>query len=203
MGTDYSSPVTELSEALVAPVPSSSNCPRAPRRVFHVHRLSRHPLAAASHLHRRQSRSSTRGMDLKAQIAQSELESPAQMAEEDDALSIPASWKEDSFPTEMEEGEEPAPSTGAEPSSEVASEPFPVFRDFMEEVCSSWDRPASAPSVLKQAALFASLEDVDKLGLAGFPPVDSTIAALVKAQPVVGAITLRARTRNAGSRRRT
>ncbi|MGH0153925.1 UNVERIFIED_CONTAM: hypothetical protein FKN15_068763 [Acipenser sinensis] len=48
---------------------------------------------------------------------------------------------------------------------------FPLFPDFMEEVRSSWDRPVSG---------------AEKLGLAGFPPVDSTIASLVKAQPVGG-----------------
>ncbi|MGH0183789.1 UNVERIFIED_CONTAM: hypothetical protein FKN15_012995 [Acipenser sinensis] len=63
---------------------------------------------------------------------------------------------------------------------------FPAFPDFMEEVRSSWDRPASGPSVLKHAPLLASLEGTDKLGLAGFPPVDSTIAALVKASLVGG-----------------
>ncbi|MGH0119046.1 UNVERIFIED_CONTAM: hypothetical protein FKN15_061715 [Acipenser sinensis] len=63
---------------------------------------------------------------------------------------------------------------------------FSAFLDFMEEVRSSWDRPASAPSVLKQATQLAFLEGLDKPGLAGFPPVDSTIAALVKALPVGG-----------------
>ncbi|MGH0131024.1 UNVERIFIED_CONTAM: hypothetical protein FKN15_022219 [Acipenser sinensis] len=60
---------------------------------------------------------------------------------------------------------------------------FPAFPD-------SWDRPASGPRVLKQAALLASLEGADKLGLVGFPPtppVDSTITALVKAPPVAEA----------------
>ncbi|MGH0164886.1 UNVERIFIED_CONTAM: hypothetical protein FKN15_048115 [Acipenser sinensis] len=47
---------------------------------------------------------------------------------------------------------------------------FLAFPDFMDEVRSSWDRPASGPSVLKQAAPLASLEGVEKLGLAGFPP---------------------------------
>ncbi|MGH0165454.1 UNVERIFIED_CONTAM: hypothetical protein FKN15_049451 [Acipenser sinensis] len=63
---------------------------------------------------------------------------------------------------------------------------FPAFLDFMEEVCSSWDCPASAPSVLKQATQLASLEGADKLGLAVFPPEDPTIAVLVKAPPVGG-----------------
>ncbi|MGH0140575.1 UNVERIFIED_CONTAM: hypothetical protein FKN15_033781 [Acipenser sinensis] len=56
-----------------------------------------------------------------------------------------------------------------------------AFPDFMEEVRSFWDQLASGPSVLKQAAPLASLEGAEKLGLAVFPPVDSTIAALVKA----------------------
>ncbi|MGH0129210.1 UNVERIFIED_CONTAM: hypothetical protein FKN15_037834 [Acipenser sinensis] len=42
--------------------------------------------------------------------------------EEEGTLSIAASWGEGSFPTEMEEGEEPTLSPEAEPSSEVASE---------------------------------------------------------------------------------
>ncbi|MGH0163022.1 UNVERIFIED_CONTAM: hypothetical protein FKN15_044546 [Acipenser sinensis] len=65
-------------------------------------------------------------------------------------------------------------------------QPFPAFPDFMEEVHSSWDHLNSVSSVLKQAALLASLEVTDKLGLTGFPPVDSTIVALVKAPPMGG-----------------
>ncbi|MGH0128022.1 UNVERIFIED_CONTAM: hypothetical protein FKN15_077316 [Acipenser sinensis] len=57
----------------------------------------------------------------------------------------------------------------------------------MEEVHPSWDCPASGPSVLKQAALLASLEGAEKLGLVRFPPVHSTITALVKA-PTVGGL---------------
>ncbi|MGH0174847.1 UNVERIFIED_CONTAM: hypothetical protein FKN15_068738 [Acipenser sinensis] len=60
------------------------------------------------------------------------------------------------------------------------------FPDFVEEVHSSWDHLTSGPSVLKHAAPLASLEGVDKLGLAGFPLVDSTITALVKALLVGG-----------------
>ncbi|MGH0147359.1 UNVERIFIED_CONTAM: hypothetical protein FKN15_010687 [Acipenser sinensis] len=60
--------------------------------------------------------------------AQAEPEPQPLMAEED-TLSLAASWDEDSFPTEMEEEEEPVASTVAEPSSEIASEtslpPFP------------------------------------------------------------------------------
>ncbi|MGH0133116.1 UNVERIFIED_CONTAM: hypothetical protein FKN15_037193 [Acipenser sinensis] len=62
----------------------------------------------------------------------------------------------------------------------MASRPqkFPAFPDFMEEVCFSWNRPASGPIVLNQGATLASLEGMEKLDLVGFPPVDSTIAAL-------------------------
>ncbi|MGH0137737.1 UNVERIFIED_CONTAM: hypothetical protein FKN15_018119 [Acipenser sinensis] len=58
---------------------------------------------------------------------------------------------------------------------------FTVFPDFMEEVRFFWDSLASGPSVHKQAAPLASLEGAEKLGLAGFPPVDHNIMALVKA----------------------
>ncbi|MGH0180247.1 UNVERIFIED_CONTAM: hypothetical protein FKN15_003671 [Acipenser sinensis] len=58
---------------------------------------------------------------------------------------------------------------------------FPAYPDFMEEVHFSCDHPASSPSVLKHAAPLVSLEGADKLGLAGFPLVDSTLVALVKA----------------------
>ncbi|MGH0159374.1 UNVERIFIED_CONTAM: hypothetical protein FKN15_037348 [Acipenser sinensis] len=66
------------------------------------------------------------------------------------------------------------------------SQKLPAFPDFMEEICSPWERPASTPSVLKQATQLASLEGTDKLGLAGFPSVDSTIVTLVKAPSVGG-----------------
>ncbi|MGH0121090.1 UNVERIFIED_CONTAM: hypothetical protein FKN15_070759 [Acipenser sinensis] len=102
---------------------------------------------------------------------QSELESSVRMAEEEDVLLIAASWNEDSFSTEMEEGEEPAHSTEAQPSSEDASEPSaPPFS-------------SSPPSALPSVRRFHE-GGADKLGLAGFPPVDSTIVALVKAPPV-------------------
>ncbi|MGH0140399.1 UNVERIFIED_CONTAM: hypothetical protein FKN15_042818 [Acipenser sinensis] len=111
------------------------------------------------------------------------------MAEED-TLSLAASWDEDSFPTEMEEEEEPAPSTVAEPSSEIASE------------TSLPQLPSSMPALMVRCKLFADplgdtgrappvrVSDADchqrRGGLAGFSPVDSTIAALVKAPPVGG-----------------
>ncbi|MGH0141960.1 UNVERIFIED_CONTAM: hypothetical protein FKN15_075050 [Acipenser sinensis] len=52
--------------------------------------------------------------------------------------------------------------------------PFPAFPDFLEEVRSTWNRPASAASVLNWAALLATLEGVGVLDLVEFPPVDST-----------------------------
>ncbi|MGH0148417.1 UNVERIFIED_CONTAM: hypothetical protein FKN15_012700 [Acipenser sinensis] len=73
----------------------------------------------------------------------------------------------------------------AEPRQSIfRTQKFTAFPDFMEEVCSSWEHPASGHSVLKQAAPLASLEGTEKLGLTGIPPVDSTIVALVKALPV-------------------
>ncbi|MGH0130533.1 UNVERIFIED_CONTAM: hypothetical protein FKN15_026415 [Acipenser sinensis] len=65
-------------------------------------------------------------------------------------------------------------------------QPFPVFLDFLKEVKSSWQRLASAPSVSKCMAALASLEGAEAMGLAQFPPVDSTIAALVRTPPVGG-----------------
>ncbi|MGH0145931.1 UNVERIFIED_CONTAM: hypothetical protein FKN15_007113 [Acipenser sinensis] len=112
-------------------------------------------------------------MDLKAQMAQVlELlskQSPAapQRRSQDDTLSIAASWDRASFSSGMEV---------------TASHP----QKLMEEVRSSWDHQASARSVLKQAAQLASLEGTQKLGLVGFPQLDSTIAALANALPVGG-----------------
>ncbi|MGH0131467.1 UNVERIFIED_CONTAM: hypothetical protein FKN15_046170 [Acipenser sinensis] len=65
-------------------------------------------------------------------------------------------------------------------------QPFPVFPDFLKDVQSSWNHPASAPSVVKRATPLASLESERALGLAEFPPVDSTIAVLVQVPSVEG-----------------
>ncbi|MGH0146003.1 UNVERIFIED_CONTAM: hypothetical protein FKN15_019432 [Acipenser sinensis] len=71
------------------------------------------------------------------------------MADEDqDAISIAASWEGSSLHQEEEEGQ-----------------PFPVFRDFLEKVLSTWSHLASAPNVQKRAVPLASLvpdEDEDK-----------------------------------------
>ncbi|MGH0121524.1 UNVERIFIED_CONTAM: hypothetical protein FKN15_001499 [Acipenser sinensis] len=60
-------------------------------------------------------------------------------------------------------------------------QPFPVFPDFLEEVKSSWHHPALA----KSEASLASLEGAEVMGLAQFPPVDSTIAALARAPRII------------------
>ncbi|MGH0141897.1 UNVERIFIED_CONTAM: hypothetical protein FKN15_002502 [Acipenser sinensis] len=104
-----------------------------------------------------------------------------------DMLPIVASGDGASFSSDMQVPWTPA----AEPRQSVfqtqAMAPHPQkFPDFVEEVHSSWDHPASGASVLKQATPLSSLEGVEKLGLPGFPPVDPTIMALVKAPPVGG-----------------
>ncbi|MGH0127698.1 UNVERIFIED_CONTAM: hypothetical protein FKN15_021528 [Acipenser sinensis] len=115
---------------------------------------------------------------------QEEAHQPAQEA----TLSIPPSWDKASFSSVMEvpwtPSAEPRQSIFQTQAMAPRAQKYPAFPAFMEEVRSSWDRPASAPSELKQATQLASLEGVHKLGLAGFPPVDSTIAALVKAPPL-------------------
>ncbi|MGH0124455.1 UNVERIFIED_CONTAM: hypothetical protein FKN15_018775 [Acipenser sinensis] len=125
--------------------------------------------------------------------------------EEQDVISIAASWDGDSFAQQETEVQEINQETG--PSSEVASDRcYPSlelssgaygaslqlpsgslerrFPDFLEEVQSSWHRPASAPSVSKHTVPLASLEGARALGLAQFTLVDSTIVALVRAPPV-------------------
>ncbi|MGH0124703.1 UNVERIFIED_CONTAM: hypothetical protein FKN15_024499 [Acipenser sinensis] len=83
------------------------------------------------------------------------------MAEGDqDAITVAASWEGGSFHQEEEEGQ-----------------PSPVFPDLLEEVRSERAK-TSNPS--------GSLQGMEELGLAEFPPVDSTIAALVQALPVGG-----------------
>ncbi|MGH0125099.1 UNVERIFIED_CONTAM: hypothetical protein FKN15_059276 [Acipenser sinensis] len=72
------------------------------------------------------------------------------------------------------------------PAQTSTPQPFPVFPDLLEEVKASWQHPASAPTVSRSAAALTSMEGAEAIGLAKFPPVDSTIAALVQAPPVGG-----------------
>ncbi|MGH0118225.1 UNVERIFIED_CONTAM: hypothetical protein FKN15_050820 [Acipenser sinensis] len=126
-------------------------------------------------------------MDLKAQMAQA-LELLAKLAplpyphSPADTLSIAASGMQVHWTPVAE----PRRSVFRMQTMAPRPQKFLAFPDFMKGVCSSWHRPASGPSVLKQAALLASLEGEEKLGLAGFPQVDSTITALVKDPPVGG-----------------
>ncbi|MGH0150476.1 UNVERIFIED_CONTAM: hypothetical protein FKN15_017704 [Acipenser sinensis] len=68
--------------------------------------------------------------------------------------------------------------TEAEPRRSVfqmlAAAPCPVFPDFIEEVRSSWDHSASAPTALKQVAPLVSLEGTEKLGLSRMGAVANT-----------------------------
>ncbi|MGH0186158.1 UNVERIFIED_CONTAM: hypothetical protein FKN15_020411 [Acipenser sinensis] len=127
-------------------------------------------------------------MDFKAQMAQGSSggwEEASQPVQEEDMLFIAASGEGASFSSDMQVPWTPPakPRQSVFRTQVMASLPqqFPAFPDFMEEVLFSWDHPASSPSVLKHAIPLASLEGADKLGLAGFPLVDSTIVALVKA----------------------
>ncbi|MGH0154760.1 UNVERIFIED_CONTAM: hypothetical protein FKN15_033940 [Acipenser sinensis] len=86
-------PVLQLSQSPLQGIPCTQAQLPSP--------CSRSPSLQAKRVKR--SRKARDTMDLKAQMAQVlEL-----LAEEEDVLSIAASWGQDSFPTEMEEGEEP------------------------------------------------------------------------------------------------
>ncbi|MGH0149329.1 UNVERIFIED_CONTAM: hypothetical protein FKN15_019544 [Acipenser sinensis] len=109
---------------------------------------------------------------LQPQVPQGGWEMSPQLAQED-TLSIAASGDGASFSSDMQVGSLDTgggttpvrfPDTGAGSSS---PQRFMTFPDFMEEVRSSWDRPASGPSVFKQAAPLSSLDGTDKLGLSG------------------------------------
>ncbi|MGH0153493.1 UNVERIFIED_CONTAM: hypothetical protein FKN15_055371 [Acipenser sinensis] len=123
--------------------------------------------------------------------------------EEQDALFIAASWDEESFlrgetqdpdltqetvPSSVlaSEPEVPAPSSSVQALMERAANFVSEQHNFLEEVKSSWQHPASVPSVSKSVAALASMEGAEAVGLAQFPLVDSTIAALVRAPSVGG-----------------
>ncbi|RXM98750.1 hypothetical protein EOD39_12679 [Acipenser ruthenus] len=75
--------------------------------------------------------------------------------EEQDALSLAASWDEESFlQTETQDPD--------------LTQPFPMFPDFLEEVKSSWQHPASAPSMSKSATALTG-------GSRGGKPVRSAV----------------------------
>ncbi|MGH0155610.1 UNVERIFIED_CONTAM: hypothetical protein FKN15_029390 [Acipenser sinensis] len=111
----------------------------------------------------------------------------AMSKEDNDAISIEASWDGDSLecpnPEVQELPEEACPSSEVPSETDIASPPSSVralmFPDFLEEVKSPLQRPASAPSISKSTFPLASLQGAGALGLEQFPPVDSTIATLV------------------------
>ncbi|MGH0133491.1 UNVERIFIED_CONTAM: hypothetical protein FKN15_055733 [Acipenser sinensis] len=96
--------------------------------------------------------------------------------QEQDTLSLTASWDKESFlQTETQDPDL------TQTSADLTPQPFPAFPDFLEKVKSSWQHLASVPSMSKSTVTLASMEGAESVGLAQFPPVDSTIAALVRA----------------------
>ncbi|MGH0146655.1 UNVERIFIED_CONTAM: hypothetical protein FKN15_038597 [Acipenser sinensis] len=135
--------------------------------------------------------------------------------EEQDALSLAGSWDEESFlrtqvmVPSSELASEPEMERDANfllvpwnasseqlrsvfrPVQTSTAQPFPAFPDFLEEVKSSWQYPASAPSVSKSAAALDSIEGVEAATLWLRPPIkdvlpewslDVVLEALAKAQ---------------------
>ncbi|MGH0129805.1 UNVERIFIED_CONTAM: hypothetical protein FKN15_052156 [Acipenser sinensis] len=98
------------------------------------------------------------------------------MAEEEDALSIVASWGEDSFPTEMEEGEELALSAEAEPGSEV--EVFPSYcmkgKGLKEARLERAMMASSVSSTAGPSAALGVLDDLSQGSLLDIPNVHAT-----------------------------
>lgn len=55
----------------------------------------------------------------------------------------------------------------------------PIHPDFLFEIQSSWDIPATDPAVSLSMDTLYRVHDVEKLGMAHFSQVDASIAALV------------------------
>ncbi|MGH0133712.1 UNVERIFIED_CONTAM: hypothetical protein FKN15_053300 [Acipenser sinensis] len=62
---------------------------------------------------------------------------------------------------------------------------LPAFPDFIKEVQSTWEAPASTPATSRKAAAF-NMHGASEAGLASFPPVGAAFAALVKAPTLSG-----------------
>ncbi|RXM31833.1 hypothetical protein EOD39_6635 [Acipenser ruthenus] len=62
---------------------------------------------------------------------------------------------------------------------------LPVHPDFLCEMQSSWDDPATAPAVSRTTDALYRGQDAEKLGLAHFPPVEASIAVLVQVPNLV------------------
>ncbi|MGH0162788.1 UNVERIFIED_CONTAM: hypothetical protein FKN15_043332 [Acipenser sinensis] len=107
--------------------------------------------------------------------AQGRWDEASQLVQED-TLSIAASGDGASFSSDMQlsfstDGMRcslpagPLDARSRTMSIRLRPQKLPAFPDFMEEVRSSWDRSASGPTVLKQAAPLVSLEGAEKLGI--------------------------------------
>ncbi|MGH0151385.1 UNVERIFIED_CONTAM: hypothetical protein FKN15_026545 [Acipenser sinensis] len=62
---------------------------------------------------------------------------------------------------------------------------LPAFLDFVKEVQSTWEAPASAPATYRKASAF-SMQGASEAGLVSFPPLDAAFAALVKTPTLLG-----------------
>ncbi|MGH0128055.1 UNVERIFIED_CONTAM: hypothetical protein FKN15_036100 [Acipenser sinensis] len=67
----------------------------------------------------------------------------------------------------------------------LQSRTLPAFPDFIKEVQSTWETPASAPATSRKAAAF-TMQGASEAGLASFPPVGAAFAALVKSPTLSG-----------------
>ncbi|MGH0154935.1 UNVERIFIED_CONTAM: hypothetical protein FKN15_028276 [Acipenser sinensis] len=67
----------------------------------------------------------------------------------------------------------------------LQSRTLPAFPDFIKEVQSTWETPASAPATSRKAAAF-TMQGASEAGLASFPPVRAAFAALVKSPTLSG-----------------
>ncbi|MGH0164961.1 UNVERIFIED_CONTAM: hypothetical protein FKN15_048085 [Acipenser sinensis] len=123
-------------------------------------------------------------------VAEVDQQDVVMSGEEQDAISLAASWDEESF-LRTETQDPDLIQTNAD------FDPQPFFRrsDFLEEVKCSWQHLASVPSVSKSTVTLASMEGAEAVGFAQFPPVDSPWEACPK--------ILYALMANAGSRKLT
>ncbi|MGH0182395.1 UNVERIFIED_CONTAM: hypothetical protein FKN15_009407 [Acipenser sinensis] len=82
--------------------------------------------------------------------------------------------------------EQPRRSLFESPLSQgLQSRTLPAFPDFIKEVQSTWETPASAPATSRKAAAF-NMQGASEAGLASFPPVGAAFAALVKSPTLSG-----------------
>ncbi|MGH0121639.1 UNVERIFIED_CONTAM: hypothetical protein FKN15_053402 [Acipenser sinensis] len=114
-----------------------------------------------------------------AEVQQQDL---VMIEEEQDALSIAASRDEESF-LQAESQDLDLTQT----SADFDPQPFLVFPDFLEEVKSSWQHPASAPSVSKSTD--ACLHGRSRGGRARTVPSSGRHHSGLSASPLVGGLS--------------